>query len=342
MTDTALKSSNLDLQKGRSGVAALLLAMGKPLASKVLQYFDEDEVRQIAETTATLGAVPRQLVDGLVEEVEKAVRAGADILGNSVEAQQLLSGVVPPEKLAGMLASLRKEDEPTAWVRLNELSSPAISERLLKEHPQVVAFVLSKAGAGVSATVLRQAPANMRSEIVRRILAMRPVTDTASGILEAGVRAGLLAKSTTENVPPVHARVASIMNKMDRRQIDELLTDLESRRPKDAKLVKGKLFDFDDIAKLSPVDRVKLFDGASVEHIILALHKADMDLREMVLASVSQRSRRMIEQELSAGANPPPREIDKAKRAIADMALDMAERGVIAIDQQNSSDKGAG
>lgn len=202
----------------------------------------------------------------------------------------------------------------------------------------MAAFVLSRAGGGVSAAVLRQAPSLARSEIVRRILAMRPTSETAVELLEAALREDLLVKMMKDSGPPVHARVADIINKMDRQQMDEVLSDLESRRPKDAKLVRGLLFTFDDIVKLTSADRIKLFDGVPVERIILALHGAGADLRELVLASVSTRSRRMIEQEMSGGASPPTREVAKAKRAIADLVLEMAERGLIDIAQQGASD----
>lgn len=338
MAEAALASKKPDLGPGRARVAALLLAMGKPLAEKVLQYFDENEVRAIAETTATLGAVSRQAVEKLVVEMSEALEAGADILGSSNEAQQLLAGVVPPEKLAVIMAGLSKGDAKSVWARLNDLPEPTISQYLLKEHPQVAAFVLSRAGASIPAAVLRQAPGPIRSEIVRRILAMRPATDAAVQLLEAALRDELLVKVTKESGPPVHARVADIINKMDRQQMEEVLTDLESRRPKDAKLVKGLLFTFDDIVKLTPADRVKLFDGVPVERTILALRGVGAELKELVLASVSTRSRRMIEQELSDGASPQTREIVKAKRAIADLVLEMAERGLIDIAQQGASD----
>lgn len=338
MAEPALAPKKPDVAVGRARVAALLLTMGKPLADKVLQYFDEDEVREIAATTATLGAVSRQSIDKLVAEMSEALEAGGEVHGSWNEVELLLAGVVPPEKLAVMMAGLRKDDGTSVWTRLNDLPEPTISQYLLKEHPQVAAFVLSRAGGGVSAAVLRQAPGQTRSEIVRRILAMRPTTETAVGLLEKALREDLLIKVTRESGPPVHARVADIINKMDRQQMEEVLTDLENLRPKDAKLVKGLLFTFDDIVKLSVADRVKLFDSVPVERTILALHGAGAELRELVLGSVSARSRRMIEQELSGGAAPPTREVAKAKRAIADLVLEMAERGLIDIAQQTGSD----
>ena len=341
MAGTALAPRLLGMGSGPARVAALLLTMGKPAADKVLQYFDEDELRKIAETVAVLGLVPRPKIDELVSQVAEAVEAGADIRGSSSQVQDLLSGVLPPEKLAVIMSALGAHSEKSVWQSLNDLPEPVISQYLVKEHPQVAAFVLSRAGAVIAAGVLRHAKEQLRSELVRRLLAMRPVTELASRLLESAIREELLTKANNNSGPPVHARVADIINKMDRQQMEAVLTDLESRRPKDAKLVKGLLFSFDDIVKLSAPDRVKLFDSVPVERTIMSLHGASPDLKDLVLSSVSARSRRMIEQEISGGASPPEREVAKARRAIADLVLDMAERGLVEITRQADTEDGS-
>ena len=46
---------------------------------------------------------------------------------------------------------------------------------------------------------------------------------------------------------------------------------------------------------------------------------------------MASRARRLVESELSNGAAPPQREVAKARRAIADLVLKMAQRGEIEI-----------
>ena len=55
------------------------------------------------------------------------------------------------------------------------------------------------------------------------------------------------------------------------------------------------------------------------------------DLKELILSAVAARSRRMIESELEGGAPSSQKDIVKTRRAIADIALEMAERGDIEI-----------
>ena len=49
------------------------------------------------------------------------------------------------------------------------------------------------------------------------------------------------------------------------------------------------------------------------------------------MAALGARARRMIEQELTSGGKPPPRDVHKARRNIADLALKLSEKGLIDI-----------
>lgn len=329
-----IEGSSAMQDSGARKVAALLLAMGKPHADRVLKHFSESEIRRIVETTATLGTVTRDHIEDFTAEIIRTLERGVDVRAGIDDVESLLSGVVQPEQLASLMSGIRSDTKRSVWLRLAELPETNIYQFLAKEHPQVIAFVLSKAPPNFAAAILRQAPGPLRAEVVRRILAVRPVTEAALLTIEQALQDELLVKVSKESGPPVHSRVADIINKMDRVQMEEVLTDLEQRRPKDAKLVKGLLFTFEDIARLSPADRVKLFDGVPAERTILALQNTTQQMRELVLSSVSSRSRRMIEQEIAGAGNVPPREIAKARRAIADLALELAEGGQIDIAQQ--------
>ena len=81
---------------GAEKAAALLLAMGKPLAGRLLKRFDQIELRQITRAAAQLGAVSTEALEHFVQEFTESFTVGADLLGNAAEAEQLLTGALPP------------------------------------------------------------------------------------------------------------------------------------------------------------------------------------------------------------------------------------------------------
>lgn len=316
---------------GRDKAAALLLAMGKPLASRILQHFEEEEIKMVAESAAALGAVPRPMIDEIITEFTEKIDDGSDLYGTIKEVEQLLNGVVPPDRIAALLQDLRGGDKRAIWTRLSQMPETPIANYLMKEHPQLAAFVLSKATPVAAAAVLEAMPPELRASLMRRMLTMKHVLDQPSEILEKVLHDELLHQGANAGGVNIHARIADIINRMSRDHMDEVFTALNDFRPKEAEKVKGLLFTFDDIINLRPESIAKLFDQIPPEQVILALSGADKKLTELILSGLGARSRRMIEQELTSGGNPPARDIHKARRNIADMALKMSEKGIIDI-----------
>jgi flagellar motor switch protein FliG len=161
------------------------------------------------------------------------------------------------------------------------------------------------------------------------MLTMKLVLDVPMKLLEATIADELLRKAARNAGQDVHGRIANIINRMKREHMDEVFEALNEFRPKEAEKVKALLFTFDDLVKLLPDAVMKVFEQVPPERTILALNGADPQLAELVLSSLGARNRRMIEQELQSGGQAPPREVQKARRAVADLVLQMAEKGQI-------------
>jgi flagellar motor switch protein FliG len=148
-------------------------------------------------------------------------------------------------------------------------------------------------------------------------------------LLEGALTDELLRKAARNSGQDIHARIADIINRMKRETMDEVFDVLNEYRPKEAEKVKALLFTFDDLVKLTPEAVMKVFDAVPPERTILALKGAEPKLADLILSSLGARNRRMIEQELASGITPVQREVLRARRAIADLVLQMAERGQI-------------
>jgi flagellar motor switch protein FliG len=320
-----------DKLSGPKKVAALLLSMDRKVATRLLKHFDEDDIKLIAQTATDLGAVSKTTLDELIEEFALNLRTGGDLLATADEVEQLLSGVVPPDQIAEIMSQVRSKSLQSIWIKLGEVPESSTSQYLAKEHPQVSALVLSRTPPAYAAAALKSLPPQLRHEIMRRMLALKMVLDIPIKLLEGALKEELLYRSAKNSGPTIHARLADIINKMERKQMDEILSDLDQHRPKEAEVVRSLLFTFDDIAKLSKPSLITLFDSIPADRVIIALQGTDSSLRDMVLESVPGRARRMIEQELATGRRMQSKEVQKARRAIADAAMEMIEKGIIEL-----------
>lgn len=319
---------------GADRVAAILLTMGNTLASRLMKHFDPDEIKLITRSAADLKPVPTAMLRSLIEDFATQFAAGANLVGTAGEVERMLTGVLPQEQVDEIMGDILGNPDRSIWERVSAINESVLASYISNEHPQTAALILSKVKPACAAKVIGYLPANSRDGIIRRMLTVKPIVDESLRLLEHTLQQEFTMNFSRNAEADGHARIAEIINKLDRSQMDEVLTSLASTRPKEAESLKGLLFTFDDIAKLAPRARTSLLDKVPSDRVVMALRGTATEFRELILSSLSSRVRKMIEQELNSGQPVPQREVTEARRVVTDMALDMASRGEIEIRGQ--------
>ncbi|WP_264050774.1 flagellar motor switch protein FliG [Methylobacterium flocculans] len=313
-------------------VATLLLAMGKPAAGRLLKYFEPDEIKRITRSATQLGTVSAGQLDDIVEMFSHEFAADGRLVGTASEVEKLFSGLLPADQVAEMLADARGGATRSVWERMSEVGESVIASYVVKEHPQTAALILSRLKPAAAAKVMSHLPQPTRNTVMRRMLSFKPVGEAVIAIIEQALHEDLLANGARNAGADTHAKMADIINKMERTQIDEVLSSLSESRPKSVEILKGLLFTFDDIVKLAPRARTTLFDAVPNDRLILALKGTEAEFRGVILGALSARVRRMVEHELNGGEPAAQKDVTEARRSITDLALEMAGRGDIEIN----------
>lgn len=325
--------------KGPEKAAALLLYMGKPLASRMLMQFDSDELKQITRSVAELGSVPVPMLEILVEEFASQFAHGVDLLGSPGEVQQMLDGVLPPEQIADVMSDVTGNSNHAVWDRLSHVPEAVFAGYLAKEHPQTAAIIVSNISPAYAAKVVGKLPRELRNELMRRMLNIAPVTEFAIRIIQGQLQEDLLSNVSRQTGSGQNARMADIINKMERDQMEDVMQSLAAARPKDAEVLRQLMFTFDDIIKLNARARTMLFEKIPTELVVVALKRTDAAFRDAILSSLATRARRMVESELANGGPASQRDVLKARRTIADAALELASTGDIELNSSEDEDE---
>ncbi len=314
---------------GPDKVAALLLAMGKPLASRLLKHFDPGELKIITRAAAALGPVPIDALGPLVEELAADFTRDLDLQGGAAEVEQLLGGVLPPDQVADIMAEVKGNSNASTWVRLSALPEKDLAAYVGKEHLQTAALILSRLTPEAAAKTLAALPREQRSLLTRRMLALRPVSEAAVRLLETKLRDDLLTAAVSRGKEVnSQARMADILNRMDPEEAEELLAAIAEKRPADAAVLRSKMFSFADVALLSTRARSVLFDKVPAEQVVFSLKGTDDAFREAVLSALGARARRLVENELKSDPGSQ-KEVAAARKVIASTVLDLIGRGEI-------------
>ncbi len=323
---------------GTEKVAALLLAMGRQSAASVLQQFEPQEIRVVTKAAAGLRAISAKELESIVEEFAQQFSMGANILGTLEGLESMLSDVLPPEQVSNIMSDLLGNSGGSVWERVSAVSENSLANYLTKEHPQTAALILSKVKPACAAKVMSQLPSSLRNELMRRVLSLKPIADEAMRIIEKTLHEDLTLNLARNLGADTYARVADIINKMERGHIEDMLKSLSEKRPKSAEVLKELLFTFDDVVKLTPKARTMIFDQVPTDRIVIALKGTDRNFRELILSSLASRVRRVVEHELATGEPSNQRDVLEARRVVTDLALELAERGEIELNPEQEDE----
>jgi flagellar motor switch protein FliG len=270
--------------------------MGKPPAARLLKQFDQPDLQAVARAAAGLGAIPAATLDRLVDEF------GSD------ETREL-----------------------DVWRSLAQAPEGAIIALLTAERSTTATYILSKLDPAVATKVIAALPRDRRNAALCGLVAPLDVTPLAARLIEEAVGSALKQAPKSAADVEGRSRLAGIINGLDPEEAEDAMRALEQARPKDAAIVKTMLFSFNDLPRLSERARALLFDRASIDIVVMALRGTDAEFRDTVLSSMPSRGRRLVEGELNSGASAPPRDVARARKAIAEIVLGMASRNEIEL-----------
>ena len=323
--------------------AAVLLAMGKGVAGKLLKYFTQAELQTIIASAQTLRTIPPDELTELVNEFEDLFTEGAGLMDNAKAIESILEEGLTPEEVDGLLGrrTAFQAFEASIWDRLQDADPDFIARFLMREHPQTVAYILSMLPSSFGAKVLLKLPESRRADIMNRTVNLKNVSPKAAQIIENRVH-DLIAEIEAEKNSTGSAKVAELMNELEKTEVDTLLTSLESISKESVNKVRPKIFLFEDLLAMPQRSRVLLLNDISADILTMALRGASAEIKECVLSCISPRQRRMIESDLGAtNVALNPREVAIARRAVAQEAIRLANAGQIQLKETEGDTQAA-
>lgn len=310
-------------------VATILMTMSKDSASQVMRHMESGDIRTVTLAMAELRPVPLSQIEEVVDEFVDEFGGGTTLTGDAEMVKNLLSGVLPDDQLADIIAEMEGRVKQSIWDRLSAISETSLIQYLLNEHPQTTSLVLSKLHPVTAARVMTEMPKDLRDNLTRRMLSSKAVVEDALKLVENTLHEDFMVNLTLQKGSDSHGRMAEIINKMELDQMENILEGLGQTHPKSVEILRSLLFTFEDIVKLNQRSLTTLFDAIDNDQLVVALKGTETSFRNTVLSCLAGRTRRMVEQQLSEGAPSSMREVNEARRKITELALAMGQRGEI-------------
>lgn len=318
-------------------MAILLLALGDKLGTQLLQKFDADEIRTIMNSAASIGRVDKNDLDVIVDDFAANFARALGIGTDFDDVRKLLERAFSPSELSKMLGPQIIPMGESAWRKFQSGMESALVPYLLDEHPQTIAFILSKLESEFAARCLSILPGDFRITVAKRLLKVQPVDQAVESLVETIIGEDLAARTEPGLESEGRGRLAAMLNKIDRDKSTEILSGVAAWNPDEAAKLRRLIFSFEDLGKLSQEARLAVFDKLQTDQVVAALRGMEAALKEVVLSSLGARARRMVEAELVNDKGNRTREGDAARREIVSLVLSMAQRGDLELPTEEAS-----
>jgi flagellar motor switch protein FliG len=317
---------------GPQKAAAVLLALGEEQAAPLFQRMHEDEIRDVSAAMAGLGTIPAQVVEDLCREFAEQIGQAGNLIGTYESTERLLLRTLPKDRVAQIMDEIRGPAGRTMWDKLGNVNEAVLANYLKNEYPQTVAVVLSKVRPEHAARVLSLLPEGFAMEVVMRMLRMKTVQKEALEGVERTLKAEFMSNLARSNRRDAHEMMAEIFNNLDRQSEQRILSALEERSRDAAERIRGLMFTFDDLQRLTGPGLQTLLRAVEKDKLALALKGASETLRDLFLRNMTERAAKLLKDDIAALGPVRLRDVDEAQAAIVATAKDLAAQGQIELN----------
>jgi flagellar motor switch protein FliG len=313
--------------------ALALLTLGQELASQVLKALTEVEVKRLSRAFMTVNEMPRDVQLQIAKEFRNMMKSGTTLLVDGREfAKGAIAGAfgeVAGQGILDYVSGSRKE--PISQI-VKDIPEKILHGFIQTEHPQTVAFLLTRMNPDQASLVLQRLPEETQTDIIVRIahlnIVKSEVIDEVREVLRSQHRSTGLSEEE-EVVGPKSA--ADIMNFVDRTNEERIIAEIEEMHPEIAEQIRNLMFTFEDIKKIDDRGIQTVLKEVPRDQLVIALKTASPELRDQLFRNVSQRASQMIQEDLGAMGPVKLKDVEKAQQGIVDIVRRLEAEGKIVV-----------
>lgn len=326
---------------GQQKAAIFMLALGQEHSSHLFERMDDEEIRDMSQTMATLGNVSSSVIEQLFVEFADQLSGGGggSVVGTYDTAERLLFQALPEERVAQIMEEIRGPAGRTMWDKLGNVNENVLANYLKNEYPQTVAVVLSKINADHASRVLGVLPENFSMEVIMRMLRMESVQKEVLDHIEKTLRTEFMTNLARTSRRDSHEMMADIFNNLDRTTETRFMTGLEERNRESAEKIKALMFTFDDLSRLDNAGVQTLLRQIEKDQLALALKGASDEVKDLFFQNMSERAGKMMKEDMEATGAVRLKEVDEAQSVIVQSAKALADAGEIIISTGGEDDE---
>ena len=318
---------------GSTQAAILLMALGEEEAATVLKHMKPEEVQAVGEAMAAINGVTQEQIGETLDEFINRVRNESSLgLESAKYFKSTLTRALGKDKATSVLAGMEPMDDDSGLSSLQWMDPRVVAKIISKEHPQIIATVLSQLKSQQAGAVLDLLPDNIRPDIMLRIVKLDKIHPSALGDLNEIIQE-LFENNGTIEISGLGGvtTVADILNSVSKEAEEQILLAIEENDSDIVSQIKESMFIFENLLAVSDRDIQTLLRGLSNDDLILALKGASVEMQEKIYRNMSSRAAELLRDDLEAKGPVRLSEVEAAQRSILTAAKEAADDDKISL-----------
>ncbi len=318
---------------GLAKAAVFLLAVGPDAAGAVLKHMDRDIVEELSREIASLGAVPIEDRQQIVEEfysVALARQYASD--GGLAYARKALEKAMPKEEVNRLMQQIEHQVYQQPFSFLQKAESENLLTFMQDEHPQTIALILAHLPSSKGSEILAGLPPAKQIEVVTRVANMEQTNPEVIREVEKGLEQRLsgIVSQQFQKVGGV-AAVAEMLNLADRATEKGILETLEQDDPDLVEQIRRLMFVFEDILLVNDKGIQALLKEIDNNELALALKTASPEMKQKIFSNMSERAAQLIKEDMEYMGPVRLSDVEAAQQRIVDVVRRLEDAGEIII-----------
>jgi len=312
---------------GPEKAVLMLLSLDEAAAAPIVAELDATELRKLREVASMMRAVPATALHRVYAEFVDR--------GNNLVAVPH-HGVSHLRKLAATALGQRTGEETTAGeealARIGLTPPETIASIVEREHPQIVAAILSQLDAPRAARVLEHLPEDAKLAVILRLSTM---TEVPAGLLETVAEAFANDLPEPDNEANISvdglSTAASLIRRLGREHAGEVIERIMQEDGELAEEIRGAMFTFEDLQQVDQRSLRSLLTEVPSDVLVVALKTASEATREHIMSCMSKRATGLLRDDLEMMGAVRLANVEAAQREIVNTALRLEAGGTITL-----------
>jgi flagellar motor switch protein FliG len=324
-----------DRSNGYRKAASLLVVLGDGVSSEILRFLDEEEVQEIGREIAKLTAISTEQAESALEEFYQMSVARDYVMRGGLDyAKRVLNTAFGDEDGKKMLDRLVKTlgAESASFAALQKVDPQQLAKFIHAEHPQTIALILSHLNPSQAAGLLGSLPMELRGDVALRMASLDQISPEIIAKIAALITGKLkaLGDVSREAYGGVNA-VAEMFNRLDSNTSREILDRIEQTDANLVETIRQLMFVFEDLLLMDQNAIKELLQKVDRKILTIALKGTSEQLRNHIMAAMSQRGAEMLKEDMDSLGPIKIREVEGAQQQIIAVVRQLEAEGVISL-----------